>query len=119
MNKTLFIIVIVLFAFVSGIIVAKFLFAIDIDILALPYSNRNVVVVKDIDIIQDNITIRIPKGARMILTRELSTTDEYSIKINAFMIGHDIIRPINAKPKYFDLRIPSNTLEKNLPVKDR
>ena len=64
---------------IAGIIVSVHLFAIDVDILAIPYLNKGVVLTEDIVIEQDNIQLSIPKGTQLTLRLQMPGMDRYGI----------------------------------------
>jgi ABC-type lipoprotein release transport system permease subunit len=74
-------IVFTLVGFIAGLITAINIFAIDIDVLGIPYSNTAVKAQKDIMIEQGNNKIIIPTGTTLIYNYTAKETPFYSLPI--------------------------------------
>ena len=60
--------------FIAGLLTGIYMFAVDVDLLGLPYSNSPVVASNDVVVTQGDLKITIPKGAT--LTYRYSAKDE-------------------------------------------
>ena len=97
-------VLLILLGIVIGVLFSVYLFAIDVDLLSVPYLNKGVELTQDIDVVQNGHTIHIPKGSQMILTRRMPSSNEYCILINSYWDDESLIEAIESKPKYFELK---------------
>lgn len=104
MNKTLCIAIGLVVGFGLGIIAAIYLFAIEVDILALPYLNEGVATTEDIFFEQNDILLEIPKGTQMTLVRRMPGTNEYALYFYAYWDDETLIETLPSKPKHFELK---------------
>jgi len=89
-----------------GVITSIYLFAVDVDIPAIPYVDKGVKTNQDIELEQDGIYLRIPKGSQFKLVRHSLAGDIYSIyfyipltnKVDASF------EALPSKPKYFGVK---------------
>lgn len=68
--------------FIVGVVSAINLFAIEVDILGLPYKNQPVELNQDIDIEQNDITISLPKGAMVYHTYTAKELPRYCLVVH-------------------------------------
>ncbi len=64
-----------------GFFICIKLFAVDIDIMAVPYVNKSVVLKNDMVIEGQTVKITISKGSELLLVRRLPGGNEYSLPI--------------------------------------
>ena len=57
----------IIFGFCLGVIASIYLFAVEVDIPAIPYVNKGVRTSQDITLEQDGIYLRLPKGSQFRL----------------------------------------------------
>lgn len=89
--------------FCLGVIASIYLFAVEIDIPAIPYVNKGVKTNQDIVLEQDETQLRIPKGAQFELVRNSAAGRVYAVY---FLIPETdatdaAFEPIPSKPKSF------------------
>ena len=81
MKKFLVTIMTLLIGFIIGLYVAIFLFAIDVDILGIPYSNTTIELDRDLHVTQGDLSVEIPKGSQLEYEYSIKSTPIYSLKI--------------------------------------
>jgi hypothetical protein len=86
-----------------GVIASIYLFAVEVDIPAIPYVNKGVKTNEDITLEQDEMQLRIPKGAQFELVRDSLAGRVYAIY---FVIPETdatdaAFEPLPSKPKSF------------------
>lgn len=64
-----------------GLLLSIRLFAIDVDLLAMPYINTPVTLAKDITIVQNDVEVSLPKGMKLNLVRRVNEECEYCIPL--------------------------------------
>jgi hypothetical protein len=69
----------IILGFCLGAIASIYLFAVEVDIPAIPYVNKGVRTNRDITLEQDGIFLRIPKGSQFRLDRHSLAGDVYAI----------------------------------------
>lgn len=85
---------------IGGFYTAVKLFAIDIDLLGVPYSNVAVVTRQDMHLTQNQFELTIPKGASIIYSYSTQSVPVYSLPI----VGDfedDLFDATNASAPYF------------------
>jgi hypothetical protein len=102
-KKITYSLLLVLAGFLLGSLTMIRLFAIDVDMLAIPYINKGVILEKDIAIAQDDIVLEIPKGAQMLWTRRLPGSNEYCILINSRWDKEENILGTSSRPNYCEV----------------
>jgi len=86
--------------FVSGLTAAVKLFALDIDILAMPYANTAIVLDKEMHIQQGDVKLTIPAGAVIEHKYTIKSVPIYSLPIVG-NLGDKPIEITNPKWKSF------------------
>lgn len=89
---------------VLGIVISIYLFAIEVDILAIPYINEGIMTKEDIFIEQNDILLEIPKGTQMTLVRRMPGVNEYALHFYIHRDDETFIEKLSSKPKHFELR---------------
>jgi len=89
---------------ISGCILVIKLFAIDIDLLALPYSNTPVVLMENITIEQDQIAIKLPKGSEITYKYSLKGMPVYSVDVIGNLDLKIVTKPIDRKGYFYVLQ---------------
>ena len=97
-------VLLILSGFIVGVLASIYLFAIDVDLLAIPYVHKGVKTTKDLVAVQNDLSLHIPKGTQMLLTRRMPSSNEYCILINSYWDEESIIEITGSKPKYFELK---------------
>ena len=77
----------ILIGVVCGFMLAVKLFAIEIDVLGIPYKNQSVVATKDIKAAQGDIEITIPRGSKIIHRYTAEEVPVYSIEVDGPVMG--------------------------------
>jgi len=95
----------VLSGFVVGVIASIYLFAVQVDLMAIPYVNKGIEITKDMTVIQNGRKLNIPQGTQMLLSKRMPSSNEYCILINSYWDEENIIKPIESKPKYFEAEV--------------
>jgi hypothetical protein len=93
----------IILGFCLGVIISIYLFAVEVDIPAIPYVNKGVKTNQDITLEQDEMQLRIPKEAQFELVRHSLGGDVYAIY---FVVPETdatdaTFEPIPSKPKSF------------------
>jgi hypothetical protein len=104
MKKIGTVIIVLAVGFMIGLVTSIYLFAIDVDVLAIPYVNEGIVTKEDILIEQNDILLEIPRGTQMTLIRRMPGTNEYAIYFYAYWDDETLIETISSKPKHFELK---------------
>jgi hypothetical protein len=90
-----------------GFFLSVKLFAVDIDIMAVPYVNKSVVLKNDMVVEGKAAKLTIPKGSEMLLVRRLPGGNEYSLPI---LVKWDdetnITRSVSGKYPYWFVEAP-------------
>lgn len=81
MKKCLITILTLVIGFIVGLYTAVVIFAIDVDILGLPYSNTTVELDRDLHVTQGELNIEIPKGSQLEYEYSIKSVPIYSLKI--------------------------------------
>lgn len=90
--------------FVLGLIAAIYLFAIDVDVLAIPYVNKGIVTKEDILISQNDILLEIPKGTEMTLVRRTPGAEEYALHFYVHRVDDILVETLPLEPSHFELK---------------
>jgi len=90
---------------VGGFLSAINLFAVDIDLLAIPYSNTPVVLMEDITIEQGEISVVLPKGSKMTYRFAPKGMPVYAVDIIGDYGVRPDTQPIN-QGSYFYVQSP-------------
>ena len=103
LNRTSTIIFSIILGSCLGVITSIYLFAVEVDIPAIPYVNKGVKTNKDITLEQDGIYLRIPKGSQFRLVRHSVAGDIYAIDfyIPETDATDAAFEPLPSKPKSF------------------
>ena len=70
------------------------LFAVDVDLLSLPYINEGVTLADDVEIEQNGRTIIVPKGTELTWVRRMPGGDAYTLQI----LSLEIHAPVKTEP---------------------
>jgi hypothetical protein len=99
-NKIFWIISFVL-GVIAGILITIYLFAIDVDLMGIPYINKGVLIKKPLTLKQNSITLIIPEGAELTLMRRMPGVNEYAIPIIIPWDDETKIEKLSTKSKPF------------------
>jgi hypothetical protein len=99
-------VIILVLGFCLGVIASIYLFAVDVDIPAIPYVNKGVVTNQDISLEQNGIYLRIPGGSQFRLIRHSVAGDIYAIYFYIPLTDKTDVsfKALPSKPKYFEVR---------------
>lgn len=87
---------------VIGLVTAIKMFAIDVDVLAIPYINKGVRLTENATIEQHGIQICIPGGTELLMAREMPEGNVYMLSIYSFDMNSIFkTKPIGTKAKAF------------------
>lgn len=100
MKQFLITIFTLLIGFTIGLYAAIFIFAIDVDILGIPYSNTTVELDRDLHVTQGELSIEIPKGSQLEYEYSIKSTPIYSLKIIG-KLGKPFPEVADDNDKYF------------------
>lgn len=95
----------VLSGFVVGVLTSIYLFAIQVDLMSIPYVNKGIEITQDMTVFQNGRKLNIPKGTQMLLSKRMPSSNEYCILINSYWDEENIIKTIGTKPKYFEAEV--------------
>jgi len=102
-KSTIKYLIILLLGFVFGVAVSIYLFAVEIDLLSLPYLNRTVELTEDISGHQGERKITIPEGSQIILRKRMPSSNEYCLLINSYWDDEKSIKFLPSKAKVFEV----------------
>lgn len=103
-GKVLTFFVFVFIGFILGFMSSVYLFAIEIDLLAVPYLNVGVETTEDLLATQNGRELSIPKGTQMLFTKRRPGSNEYQILINSYWDEEEVIRRIGSGPGFFEIK---------------
>jgi hypothetical protein len=101
MNKWLLVIGSAFAGCIIGIAICVYLFAIDIDLLAVPYLNRPVVLNESVEITQGGIQTILPKGTKLVHVKTAFETDEMYVPVAIPWKSNIEYLPLNKRIEYF------------------
>jgi hypothetical protein len=98
--------IILVLGFCLGVIASIYLFAVEVDIPAIPYVNKAVKTNQDITLDQDGIILRLPKGSQFRLDRRSLSGDIYAIYFHVPLtdVTSASFEALSSKAKDFEVK---------------
>jgi len=90
-----------LFGVIGGILITIYLFAIDVDLMGIPYINKGIVTQTPLILKQNSIKFILPEGAELTLIRRIPGANEYVIPVIIHWDDETTIEKLSTKPKPF------------------
>ncbi len=100
-NNKIFWIISFLFGVIAGILITIYVFAIDVDLMGIPYINKGVLIKKPLILRQNSIKFTLPEGAELTLVRRMPGANEYVIPVIIHWDDETTIEKLSTKPKPF------------------
>lgn len=100
-SNKIFWIISFLLGVIAGILISVYLFAIDVDLMSIPYVNKGVLIKKPLTLKQNSIEMTLPQGAELTLVRRMPGANEYVIPVVIQWDDESKIERLPAKPKPF------------------